>query len=612
MSDVPPTRQAQGYSANDDRGRLTAPRRRSALDCQTCGAPFKSRGGLSWHRIRTHLLVSNALGNIPSAGPSGRGGGSSCGAGEGQAGSGGDDAGNPGSDDTAADAVMSGGERGASGGATNADHASGGDMRSDQGGMGGPASSADADAESSATGVHHRTATDAGETVLEESSVVRAAFDPTKDLSKQVQCELLALMVATREEVHEEETPAVKRRRLAAGAPREKEYTYSTVSTAVRAIYESEGDWENAVPIVERRNGWRAGRFDSVRLRALQRFALQSGGAGLSLQWLEGLYDLMDTWDGTKPGMPIDDKHKQPIRDAFGSVNAFKDSMRDDVDDAALGAGWKKCTLVVDGERYVALFRPVLDVVLGMLNAGKTVRLWSGENGPAPPTEQRESPLDGDAFRKNEEALMEEKRDGKCFVLGLHVFSDASQLSWSGGTLLERVLELYPDCGLCLVDFCALWYDDLSTRLHAILNPCCVFCMPGSLIALGAIQLTNCTPSACGWSMSSPARLSGSRWRIFPWLESRRSPRQTQEPARGATVCCRGSCTWHSAPPLVPVATASSSSFGATHMRRSRASCSTSATNQKRSRFCASRAANASSRARRVWCPPTLQVHRPH
>jgi len=30
---------------------------------------------------------------------------------------------------------------------------------------------------------------------------------------------------------------------------------------------------------------------------------------------------------------------------------------------------------------------------------------------------------------------MAEKKDGTCFSLGLHVYRDASQLSWSGGTL---------------------------------------------------------------------------------------------------------------------------------------------------------------------------------
>jgi len=67
------------------------------------------------------------------------------------------------------------------------------------------------------------------------------------------------------------------------------------------------------------------------------------------------------------------------------------------------------------------------------------VRLWSGETGPAPPTNIRESPMDGDPFRLSEAALMEENKDAACFVLGLHVYRDASQLSWSGGKLSHPI-----------------------------------------------------------------------------------------------------------------------------------------------------------------------------
>jgi len=266
---------------------------------------------------------------------------------------------------------------------------------------------------------------------------VTAALDPTKDISEAVKMELRALMEASRHEASAEDEPAGKRRRLSTGEPEPNAYTYSTISTAVRAFYEDEGDWEGAVPIVEQRRGWRADRFNSFRLQALERFALTSGGPGLSMQWLEELYDLLDVWDGTKPGMPVDTQHNQPIRDAFNTKNAFKDAVSDDVDAAALGAGWLKVTLVADGERFSALFRPVLQVILSMLKEGKEVRLWSGKDGPAPPTDARESSLDGDAFRLNEAALMDEQNDPSCFVLGLHVYSDASQLSWSGGMTLK-------------------------------------------------------------------------------------------------------------------------------------------------------------------------------
>jgi len=263
--------------------------------------------------------------------------------------------------------------------------------------------------------------------VNEPSAAVQAAIEPGLDVYKAVQKEMLALMsVSRREAAAEDLHPGLKRRRLASGASSATEYTSSTVSTAIRALYEDERDWARSEPLAMRRKGWRSGRFESFGLRALERFALTCDGGGLSLEGIEKLWDLLDTWDGTKPGMPMDDGHNETLHDAFNSVNAFKHAIRDDVDDDVLGAGWRKCRLVVDGQNYDVLFRPVLQVNLDMLARGKEVRLWSGDDGPAPPSNIRETPLDGDAFRLNEAASMEEKKDGRCFVLGLHVFSDAS------------------------------------------------------------------------------------------------------------------------------------------------------------------------------------------
>jgi len=41
--------------------------------------------------------------------------------------------------------------------------------------------------------------------------------------------------------------------------------------------------------------------------------------------------------------------------------------------------------------------------------------------------------MDGDALKLCEDLVMNSQKELAC-VLGLHVFSDSSQLSWSGGT----------------------------------------------------------------------------------------------------------------------------------------------------------------------------------
>lgn len=140
----------------------------------------------------------------------------------------------------------------------------------------------------------------------------------------------------------------------------------------------------------------------------------------------------MDTWDGTKPGMPHDHGHQQALRDAFPSANAFKDAIRDDLDDAVLEEGWRKCVMDPDGLSVTTFLCPALDVLLAALQDAKEVQYWSGQNGPAPPTAMSDTPFDWDAFRENEEAVMKQHGPDS-FVLGLHLLSDASHISESGG-----------------------------------------------------------------------------------------------------------------------------------------------------------------------------------
>jgi len=216
-----------------------------------------------------------------------------------------------------------------------------------------------------------------------------------------------------------------------------QEYKYSTVAAEVRSFYEDKQDWRRAEPLLKRRRTSTPGRLNSVRLRALQTFALTGRPGGFSLAEQEGLFDLLDVWDRTKPGMVVDDGHDQTLRDAMRTVNSFKNALRDDVDDAVLDEGWRKCKLEEGGIVYEGYFRSALEVALKMLRDGKGVKLWSGGDRLAPPTSRRESPLDGDAFRLCESEVMAQHGPDS-FVLAFHVFSDAIQLAWSGGKMVGK------------------------------------------------------------------------------------------------------------------------------------------------------------------------------
>lgn len=249
------------------------------------------------------------------------------------------------------------------------------------------------------------------------------------------------------------ERPARRRRTgIESGQESSPSRRYATLSAELRASFEALKDWKRSRPIVEQPKRSRPGLFNSYRLRAVLRFVLTCGaGAGLTEAEQEDLYDLLDIWDGTKPGMPTDAGHHRKLRDVFKSSNAFKTAVRDDVDEALLEVGWRKITLEQNGDVFEAYFRPVLDVVMRMIAESGSVQLWSGGDRPAPPSTKREYPMDGDDFRLNEADVVRKHGPG-IFVLGLHVYSDATQVSRSGGmlSLVPVPSPCYLPSGNCL------------------------------------------------------------------------------------------------------------------------------------------------------------------
>jgi len=224
----------------------------------------------------------------------------------------------------------------------------------------------------------------------------------------------------------------------AAAVSTTREYSYGAASTHIRALYEHMQDVQRATPLAEpRRKKPHTGKFNSYRLRALQNFVLKVGGAGLSLSEQERLFDFLDVWDRTRPNMPADDGHNKTLRDSFDNANEFRSALADDLDMAVNQAGWKKVDLVEDGEKYEAYFRSVMGVVRNIVNNTKATAMnwWSGGPAPAPLDNRRETPMDGEVYKVMEQAVMDEHGPNSA-ILGIHVYSDSSQLSWSGGKSL--------------------------------------------------------------------------------------------------------------------------------------------------------------------------------
>lgn len=248
-----------------------------------------------------------------------------------------------------------------------------------------------------------------------------------------VELDVAELLSTTRTRADPTFQPQKKRRVVGGQQPFVPVYRYATLSTELRSTYEALRDWARSEPLIAPRKHCRPGMFNSFRLRALQRFCWTVGGGdGLTIAEQEQLFDLIDIWEGTKPGMPIDAGHERKLRDIFKSANTFKNALRDDLDAAVIDEGWRQCTMLQNGDTVTEFFRPVLDVVLDLIRESKHLMLWSGGDRPAPPTAMRESPMDGDAFRSTEEEVVREHGPA-AFVLGIHTFSDATHVSKSGG-----------------------------------------------------------------------------------------------------------------------------------------------------------------------------------
>eukprot|EP00168_Porphyra_purpurea_P021820 TRINITY_DN994_c0_g1_i4.p1 TRINITY_DN994_c0_g1~~TRINITY_DN994_c0_g1_i4.p1 ORF type:complete len:336 (-),score=77.32 TRINITY_DN994_c0_g1_i4:455-1462(-) len=159
---------------------------------------------------------------------------------------------------------------------------------------------------------------------------------------------------------------ARKRLRTAAGAALASivRWDYSCLSHDIREHYEQMKDWDTHVPLVTKRKACHPGRFNSYRLRMLQRSALECGGGGMLLQDQEKFFDVLDAWDRTKTEMPVDDGHFLGMRDVFDSSTDFKNALADDIDDVIEDDGWLKCTMVEGGESFKVIFRPALELAL--------------------------------------------------------------------------------------------------------------------------------------------------------------------------------------------------------------------------------------------------------
>ena len=227
---------------------------------------------------------------------------------------------------------------------------------------------------------------------------------------------------------------------------------FSSVAAEAQAEYERIGDAQRCEPAVNSRPNCNPGQFNTPALKMLQVFVNECNGSGLSTAFQTRLYDVLAKWDGSDGGGKSVASGTNRIGDVFSSATAFRNAVHDDLDDAILSAGWKRCTLVQGGVSYVTYFRSVLKTALDALRNAKEVQLRRDNSEVG---RRRQAPMDGEAFKAHQDAI-DATTFQKAFVLGLYVYSDASLISWSGGTCTLL-------CPACIRLACLL----ASVRPHA-------------------------------------------------------------------------------------------------------------------------------------------------
>lgn len=273
--------------------------------------------------------------------------------------------------------------------------------------------------------------------------------------------------------------------RDADGGDMDVDVPYESLATRIFRLYEVLNDVARAVPILKRRRNSRTGRLSTARLRALQQFVLCVGGAGLKARKQRQLYIVLEVWDTRDNVDPMAAGDNFSLQAVFPTFSFFKDALRDDLNDAVPVAGWKKHRIREVGTEYEVYFRSVLEVVMARLRSGGAgTRLWREEGGPTPPTNKRQTPTVGDAFRLCERVVVD-AHSSTSFVLGLHMYSDSCKLSRSGDKLctflvcmevvfasvrcwrlhtMERVLFLLTESEWCaLIKFVDAWRMSLNS-----------------------------------------------------------------------------------------------------------------------------------------------------
>lgn len=122
-----------------------------------------------------------------------------------------------------------------------------------------------------------------------------------------------------------------------------------------------------------------------------------------------------------------------PFQEIFRTPHALRQAMPDVIDKEVNDGGWMACDIVETGVPHRAYYRCGFRVIMKALRDAKDFRPWSGGVAVAPPTDRREDPMHGEAFREREAEVVGSP-GASAFAEALELYRDSFVMSLSGGT----------------------------------------------------------------------------------------------------------------------------------------------------------------------------------
>jgi len=204
----------------------------------------------------------------------------------------------------------------------------------------------------------------------------------------------------------------------------------------IYAYCRAKGDTERTRSVCNPAVAGTPSAFNNPALRKIRLFAVSTGRSGLSVTDKHKLWDTIvaaERATTTAAGSSA----LGPMESAFGSAAAFSDSFKGEQDRCLAEQGWRVTDIVIDGQTFQFYSRNLWDVAVEAIVGAARCSFLGERRVRRDGSIIRSGTLDSDFYLEEQARVFADYRDHSdenIFVLSTQLFSDATVVSWSGGT----------------------------------------------------------------------------------------------------------------------------------------------------------------------------------